>query len=109
MKRLRPLVAQAANWEPPVPRKHFYAMLMLTAMTLSAVALLPAPGDILERPLRLELPIDTAGTATNENNTDFNEIPDHEKNWLIRVRQRTISLLIPHRSGRITECVMVRT
>ncbi|WP_042062936.1 murein DD-endopeptidase MepM [Aeromonas allosaccharophila] len=78
MKRLRPLVVQAANWEPPVPRKHFYAMLMLTAMTLSAVALLPAPGDILERPLRLELPIDTAGTATNENNTDFNEIPDHE-------------------------------
>ncbi len=48
MKRLRPLVAQAANWEPPVPRKHFYAMLLLTAMTLSAVAVLPAPGDILE-------------------------------------------------------------
>ena len=47
MKRLRPLVAQAANWEPPVPRKHFYAMLLLTAMTLSAVAILPAPGDIL--------------------------------------------------------------
>lgn len=78
MKRLRPLVVQAANWEPPVPRKHFYAMLMLTAMTLSAVVLLPAPGDILDRPLRLELPIDTLGTATNENNTDFNEIPDHE-------------------------------
>ncbi|MDH0357568.1 murein DD-endopeptidase MepM [Aeromonas caviae] len=78
MKRLRPLVAQAANWEPPVPRKHFYAMLLLTAMTLSAVAVLPAPGDILERPLRLELPIATTGTATNEDNTDFNDIPDHE-------------------------------
>ncbi len=78
MKRLRPLVAQVANWEPPVPRKHFYAMLLLTAMTLSAVAILPAPGDILERPLRLELPIATNGTATNEDNTDFNDIPDHE-------------------------------
>ncbi|MBL0514372.1 murein DD-endopeptidase MepM [Aeromonas media] len=78
MKRLRPLVAQAANWEPPVPRKHFYAMLLLTVMTLSAVAVLPAPGDILERPLRLELPIATTGTATNEDNTDFNDIPDHE-------------------------------
>ena len=78
MKRLRPLVAQAANWEPPGPRKHFYAMLLLTAMTLSAVAVLPAPGDILERPLRLELPIATTGTATNEDNTDFNDIPDHE-------------------------------
>lgn len=53
-------------------------MLLLTAMTLSAVAILPAPGDILERPLRLELPIATNGTATNEDNTDFNDIPDHE-------------------------------
>jgi murein DD-endopeptidase len=53
-------------------------MLLLTAMTLSAVAVLPAPGDILERPLRLELPIATTGTATNEDNTDFNDIPDHE-------------------------------
>ncbi|MFM4702947.1 murein DD-endopeptidase MepM [Aeromonas bivalvium] len=78
MKRLRPLVASAANWEPPVPRKHFYAMLLLTGLTLSAVAILPAPGDILERPLRLELPISTSGTATNEDNTEFNAIPDHE-------------------------------
>jgi murein DD-endopeptidase len=45
---------------------------------LWAVAVLPAPGDILERPLRLELPIATTGTATNEDNTDFNDIPDHE-------------------------------
>ncbi|QFI53571.1 murein DD-endopeptidase MepM [Aeromonas simiae] len=78
MKRLRPLVAHAANWEPPVPRKHFYAILALTALTLSTVALLPAPGDILEQPIRLELPIAAHGTATNEDNTEFNSIPDHE-------------------------------
>lgn len=99
MKRLRPLVAQAANWEPPVPRKHFYAMLLLTAMTLSAVAILPAPGDILERPLRLELPIATHGTATNEDNTDFNDIPDHE---LVEAATRKMtSRPIPPPSGRI--------
>ncbi|AHE48015.1 metalloprotease opacity-associated protein A family [Aeromonas hydrophila 4AK4] len=28
--------------------------------------------------MRLELPIATTGTATNEDNTDFNDIPDHE-------------------------------
>ncbi|MGL5949488.1 MAG: murein DD-endopeptidase MepM, partial [Aeromonas sp.] len=56
MKRLRPLVANATNWEPSVPRKHLYAMALLMATTLSVVAILPAPGDILERPLRLELP-----------------------------------------------------
>ncbi|ENY73174.1 metalloprotease opacity-associated protein A family [Aeromonas diversa CDC 2478-85] len=78
MKRLRPLVAQAASWEPPVPRKHFYAILLLTWVTLSTVALLPAPGDILEQPLRLELPLVSHGTATNEDNTEFNTIPDHE-------------------------------
>lgn len=78
MKRLRPLVAQAANWEPPVPRKHFYAILILTWLTLSAVALLPAPGDILEQPLRLELPLSAQGTNTDQNNTEFNAIPDHE-------------------------------
>ena len=107
MKRLRPLVVQAANWEPPVPRKHFYAMLMLTAMTLSAVALLPAPGDILERPLRLELPIDTAGTATNENNTDLTKFPI--TNWLIRVRRMTTSRLTPPPSGRITGFATAKT
>ncbi|MGL5031004.1 MAG: murein DD-endopeptidase MepM [Aeromonas sp.] len=78
MKSLRPLAVNAAGWELPIPRKHFYAMLMLTVLTLSAAVLLPEPGDMLEHPLSLELPIDTAGTATNENNTDFNDIPDHE-------------------------------
>ncbi|MGL5949328.1 MAG: murein DD-endopeptidase MepM, partial [Aeromonas sp.] len=67
------------NWEPSVPRKHLYAMALLMATTLSVVAILPAPGDILERPLRLELPIEAAAPVeAQEVHTDFNEIPDHE-------------------------------
>lgn len=81
-------------------------MLLLTAMTLSAVAILPAPGDILERLLRLELLIATNGTATNEDNTDFNDIPDHELVEAATPEDDIPADATP--SGRITGFAMAR-
>ena len=47
MKRLLAPMSRIAEWEPPIPRQHLYAIVMLAGFSVASVTLLPSPDELL--------------------------------------------------------------
>lgn len=90
MKRFLAPLSRIAEWEPPIPRQHLYAILMLAGFSVASVTLLPSPNELLpdSRIAVRQIANDDANTAPSINRknsadqssvaTEFVNIPDHE-------------------------------
>lgn len=82
MKRFFAPLSRVAEWEPPIPRQHLYAIMMLAGFTIAFATVMPSPRELLvNNPIRVSpsslsdeavIPADLAA------DTEFVTIPDHE-------------------------------
>ena len=82
MKRLLAPMSRIAEWEPPIPRQHLYAILMLAGFSVASVTLLPSPDELLiDNPVAVQ-PDDLSASANTLGaqaaDTEFLSISDHE-------------------------------
>ena len=82
MKRLLAPMSRIAEWEPPIPRQHLYAIVMLAGFSVASVTLLPSPDELLiNNPVAVQ-PDDLSANAntlgTQAADTEFLSISDHE-------------------------------
>ena len=82
MKRLLAPMSRIAEWEPPIPRQHLYAILMLAGFSVASVTLLPSPDELLiNNPVAVQ-PDDLSASANTLGaqaaDTEFLSISDHE-------------------------------
>ena len=82
MKRLLAPMSRIAEWEPPIPRQHLYAILMLAGFSVASVTLLPSPDELLvNNPIAVQpedLSNDAAMSGAQTADTEFLSISDHE-------------------------------
>lgn len=82
MKRFLAPVSRIAEWEPPIPRQHLYAILMLAGFSVASVTLLPSPNELLaNNPITVpaeDLSAEANISSTQAADTEFLTIPDHE-------------------------------
>ena len=82
MKRFIAPLSRVAEWEPPIPRQHLYAIMMLAGFTIAFATVMPSPRELLvNNPIKVNkanlsdeaaIPVDLAA------DTEFVTIPDHE-------------------------------
>lgn len=82
MKRLLAPMSRIAEWEPPIPRQHLYAIVMLAGFSVASVTLLPSPDELLiNNPVAVQ-PDDLSANANTLGaqaaDTEFLSISDHE-------------------------------
>ena len=82
MKRFLAPMSRIAEWEPPIPRQHLYAILMLAGFSVASVTLLPSPNELLaDNPITVQaedLSAEANISGTHAADTEFLTIPDHE-------------------------------
>ena len=82
MKRLLAPMSRIAEWEPPIPRQHLYAIIMLAGFSVASVTLLPSPDELLvNNPIAVQpedLSNDAAMSGAQTADTEFLSISDHE-------------------------------
>lgn len=82
MKRFLAPMSRIAEWEPPIPRQHLYAILMLAGFSVASVTLLPSPNELLaNNPITVQaedLSTEANISGTQAADTEFLTIPDHE-------------------------------
>ena len=47
MKRFFAPLSRVAEWEPPIPRQHLYAIMMLAGFTVAFATVMPSPRELL--------------------------------------------------------------
>ena len=82
MKRFFAPLSRVAEWEPPIPRQHLYAIMMLAGFTVAFATVMPSPRDLLvNNPIKVN-PANLSDEATIPADlaadTEFVTIPDHE-------------------------------
>lgn len=82
MKRFFAPMSRIAEWEPPIPRQHLYAIIMLAGFSVASVTMLPAPSELLaNNPISVQpadLSEDATILASQAADTEFVTVPDHE-------------------------------
>jgi murein DD-endopeptidase len=82
MKRILAPMSRIAEWEPPIPRQHLYAILMLAGFSVASITLLPSPNELLaDNPISVQsedLSADANIAGSQAADTEFLTIPDHE-------------------------------
>ena len=82
MKRFLAPMSRIAEWEPPIPRQHLYAILMLAGFSVASVTLLPSPNELLaNNPISVnkqDLSADAALADIPAADTEYVTVPDHE-------------------------------
>ena len=82
MKRFLAPMSRIAEWEPPIPRQHLYAILMLAGFSVASVTLLPSPNELLaDNPITVQaenLSAEANISGSQAADTEFLTIPDHE-------------------------------
>ncbi len=82
MKRFIAPLSRVAEWEPPIPRQHLYAIMMLAGFTIAFATVMPSPRELLvNNPIkvnRANLSDEAAIPADLAADTEFVTIPDRE-------------------------------
>lgn len=82
MKRFIAPLSRVAEWEPPIPRQHLYAIMMLAGFTIAFATVMPSPRELLvNNPIKVNqanLSDDAAIPADLAADTEFVTIPDRE-------------------------------
>lgn len=82
MKRFLAPMSRITEWEPPIPRQHLYAILMLAGFSVASVTLLPSPNELLaDNPITVQaedLSAEANISGSQAADTEFLTIPDHE-------------------------------
>lgn len=82
MKRFLAPLSKIAEWDPPIPRQHLYAILMLAGFSVASVTLLPSPNELLaNNPISVnkqDLSADAALADIPAADTEYVTVPDHE-------------------------------
>lgn len=83
MNRFLAPLSKIAAWEPPIPRQHLYAILMLAGFSIASVTLLPSPGELMvnnSTKVERDNLSDNAALARIPANadTEFVSVPDKE-------------------------------
>ncbi len=83
MNRFLAPLSKIAAWEPPIPRQHLYAILMLAGFSIASVTLLPSPGELLvNNPVKVDsdnLSDNIALSRIPANaDTEFVSVPDKD-------------------------------
>ncbi|MGL4205706.1 MAG: peptidoglycan DD-metalloendopeptidase family protein [Aeromonadaceae bacterium] len=75
-------MSRIAEWDPPIPRQHLYAIIMLAGFSVASITMLPAPNELLaSNPISVQhtdLLEDTTALATQAADTEFVTVPDRE-------------------------------
>ncbi|MDP5293504.1 murein DD-endopeptidase MepM [Oceanimonas sp. CHS3-5] len=56
MNFLRPIQSRLQDLPSPLPRRHLYGIVLLSGLTLSTAALIPTPGELMDKPVRISIP-----------------------------------------------------
>lgn len=82
MKRFIAPLSRVAEWEPPIPRQHLYAIMMLAGFTIAFATVMPSPRELLvNNPIKVNqanLSDEAAIPADLAADTEFVTIPDRE-------------------------------
>lgn len=82
MNRFLAPLSKITEWEPPIPRQHLYAILMLAGFSVASVTLLPSPTELLaNNPISVnseDLSADAALADIPAADTEYVTVPDHE-------------------------------
>ncbi len=82
MKRFFAPMSRIAEWDPPIPRQHLYAIIMLAGFSVASVTMLPAPSELLaSNPISVQhtdISEEATALATQAADTEFVTVPDRE-------------------------------
>lgn len=56
MKFFRPIQSRLQDMPSPLPKRHLYGIVLLSGLTLSTAALIPTPGELMNKPVRISIP-----------------------------------------------------
>ncbi|MCC4265435.1 murein DD-endopeptidase MepM [Oceanimonas baumannii] len=56
MKFLRPIQSRLQDMPTSLPKRHLYGIVLLSGLTLFTAALIPTPGELMDKPVRISIP-----------------------------------------------------